>query len=121
VEKSSVNRTTLARRYQGKTRSNAEEAEHRDCAIESKGDRCTILNISTNNEAGWIRDDIESGAEDSENHCAVLGRTEDNNAAQQYYILVAVLTGKNGEFRRVGVRIVRTGCVEKLGCDIRVV
>jgi hypothetical protein len=92
-----------------------------DCTMKSEGDRCIVLDISTNNEAGWIRYDIESGAEGSENHCVVVGRTEDNNAEQQYYIMVVVLTEKDGEYRRVGVGKVRTGCVERLGSEVRIV
>jgi hypothetical protein len=91
------------------------------CTIKSEGDRCIVLDISTNNEAGWIRYDIESDAEGSENHCVVVGKTEDNNAAQQYYVLVVVPTGKDGEYRRVGVGKVGTGCVERLGSDVRIV
>jgi hypothetical protein len=92
-----------------------------DCTMKAEGDRCIVLDISTNNEAGWIRYDIESGAEGSENHCVVVGKTEDNNAAQQYYVLVVVPTGKDGEYRRVGVGKVGTGCVERLGSDVRIV
>jgi hypothetical protein len=93
----------------------------RDCTMKSKGDRCIIFDISTNNEAGWIRYDIKSGAEGSENHCVVVGRTEVNNAPPQYYVLVVVSTGENGEFRRVGVGMVGTGYVEKLGSKVRIV
>ena len=50
-----------------------------DYTMKSKGDPCIILDISTNNEVGWIRYDIESGAEGSENHCVVVGRTEDSS------------------------------------------
>jgi hypothetical protein len=92
-----------------------------DCTIKSEGDRYIVLNISTNNKAGWIRYDIKSGAEGSENHCAVVGRTEDDNAAQQYYIMVVVPTEKDGEYRRVGVGKVRTSCVERLGPEVRIV
>jgi len=91
------------------------------CTIESEGDRCIVLDISTNNEAGWIRYDIESDAEGSENHCVVVGKTEDNNAAQQYYVLVVVPTGKDGEYRRVGVGKVGTGCVERSASEARIV
>jgi hypothetical protein len=48
-----------------------------NCTMKSKGDRCIVLDISTNKEAGWVRYDIEGGAEGSENHCVVVGRTED--------------------------------------------
>lgn len=92
-----------------------------NCTMESKGDRCIVLDISTNKEAGWVRYDIEGGAEGSENHCVVVGRTENNNAAQQYYVLVVVPTKKGGEYKRVGVGKVGTGCVERLGCDVRIV
>jgi hypothetical protein len=99
----------------------ADVGKFRDCTMESKGGRCIIFNTSTNNEAGWIRYDIKSGAEGSENHCVVVGRTEVNNAPEQYYVLVVVSTGENGEFRRVGVGMVGTGCVEKLGSKVRIV
>ena len=93
----------------------------RDYTMKSKGDRCIIRDISTNNEVGWIRYDIESGAEGLENHFVMVGRTEGNIAVQQYYILVVVSTGENGEYRRVGVGMVGTDCVEKLGCKVRIV
>jgi len=92
-----------------------------DYTIKSKGDRCIILDISTNNEVGWIRYNIESGAEGLENRFVIVGETEGNIAVQQYYILVVVLTGENGEYRRVGVRMVGTDCVEKLGSGMRIV
>jgi hypothetical protein len=94
-----------------------------DCTMKSKVDRCIVLDISTNNEAGWIRYDIKSGAEGLVNHCVVVGRTDDDEdeAAQQYYVLVVVSTGKDGEFRRVGVGMVGTGCVEKVGSDVQIV
>jgi hypothetical protein len=99
----------------------ADVGKFRHYTIEPKGDRHIILDISTNNEAGWIRYDIESGAEGSENHCVVVGRTENYRVAQRYYILVVVPTGKDGEYRRVGVGKVRTGCVERLGSEVRIV
>ncbi|RYN36691.1 hypothetical protein AA0112_g4793 [Alternaria arborescens] len=99
----------------------ADVGKFRHYTIEPKGDRHIILDISTNNEAGWIRYDIESGAEGSENHCVVVGRTENYRVAQGYYILVVVPTGKDGEYRRVGVGKVRTGCVERLGSEVRIV
>jgi hypothetical protein len=99
----------------------ADVGKFRECTMESEGDCYIISDISTNNETGWIRYDIKSGAEGSENHCVVVGRTEYNNAAQQYYVLVVVPTEKDGEFRRVGVGMVRTGCVEKLGSEVRIV
>jgi hypothetical protein len=93
----------------------------RNYTMKSEGDRCIILDISTNNEAGWIRYDMKSGAEGSENHCVVVGRTEDDSIAQQYYVLVVVPTKKGGEYRRVGVGKVGTGCVERLGSEVRIV
>ncbi|RYN61650.1 hypothetical protein AA0117_g12949 [Alternaria alternata] len=99
----------------------ADVGKFRECTMEPEGDCYIISDISTNNETGWIRYDIKSGAEGSENHCVVVGRTEYNNAAQQYYVLVVVPTEKHGEFKRVGVGMVRTGCVEKLGSEVRIV
>jgi hypothetical protein len=95
----------------------ADVGTFRDRPMESKGDRCIILD----NEAGWIRYDIEGGAEGSENHCVVVGRTEESSIEQQFYVLVVVPTGKDGEYRRVGVGKVRTGCVERLGSEVRIV
>jgi hypothetical protein len=99
----------------------ADVGKFRGCTMESKGDRCIILDTSTNNEAGWIRYDIKSGAEGLENHCVVVGRTEVSHVPQQYYVLVVVSTGENSEFRRVGVGMVGTGCVEKLGSKVQIV
>ena len=92
-----------------------------NCTMKSEGDRCIVLDISTNKEAGWVRYDIEGGAEGSENHCVVVGRTEDDSIAQEYYILVVVPLGKDGEYRRVGVGKVGTGCVERLASKVRIV
>ena len=91
------------------------------CKMKSKGDRCIVLDISTNMEAGWMRYDIEGSAEGVENHCVVVGRTEDYYAAQEYYILVVMPTGKDGEYRRAGVGKVGTGYVERLRSDVRIV
>jgi hypothetical protein len=92
-----------------------------NCTMKSEGDRCIVLDISTNNEAGWIRYDIEGGAEGSENHCVVVGRTEVSSVKQQFYVLVVVPAGKDGVYRRVGVGMVGTGCVERLASDVRIV
>jgi hypothetical protein len=92
-----------------------------NCTMKSKGDRCIVLDLSTNKEAGWVRYDIEGGAEGSENHCVVVGRTEDYSIAQEYYILVVVPSRKDGEYRRVGVGKVGTGCVERLASEVRIV
>ena len=51
----------------------------------------------------------------------MVRRTENYCVAQGYYILVVVPTGKDGEYRRVRVRKVRTGCVERLGSEVRIV
>jgi hypothetical protein len=90
------------------------------CTMKPEDDRCIVLDISTNNEAGWIRYDIESGAEGSENHCVVVGRTEDSSFEQRFYVLVVVPTRKDGVYRRVGVGMVGTGCVERLASDVRI-
>jgi hypothetical protein len=98
-----------------------------DCTMKSEVDRCIFLDIFTNKEAGWIRYDIKSGAEGSENHCVVVGRTENRRRTvnslveQQFYVLVVVLTGKDGVYRRVGVGMVGTGCVERLVSNVRIV
>ena len=91
------------------------------CTMKAEDDRCIVLDISTNKEAGWIRYDIEGGAEGSEDHCVVVGRIGGYDAVQEYYILVVVPTGKDGEYRRVGVGKVGTGCVERLASDVRIV
>jgi hypothetical protein len=44
-----------------------------------------------------------------------------NCIAQEYYILVVVPSGKDGEYRRVGVAKVRTGYVERLRSKVRIV
>jgi hypothetical protein len=92
-----------------------------DCTMKPEDDRCIVLDISTNNEAGWIRHDIKSGAEGLENHCVVVGRTEDSSVEQQFYVLVVVSTGGNDEYRRIGVGMVGTGCVKKSGSNVRIV
>jgi hypothetical protein len=67
-----------------------------------------------------VRYDIEGGEDGSENHCVVVGRADDS-IAQEYYILVVVPSGKDGEYRRVGVGKVGTSCVERLGSKVRIV
>jgi len=99
----------------------ADVGKFRDYTMKSKGDRCIILDTSTHKKLGWIRYDIESGAEGSENHCVVVGRTEVSSVEQQFYVLVIVPTGKDGVYRRVGVGMVGTSCVERLASDVRIV
>jgi hypothetical protein len=51
----------------------------------------------------------------------VIGRANEDPNKDHYYILVVVPTGEDGEYKRVGVGMVQTGCVEKLRAHVRIV
>jgi hypothetical protein len=91
-----------------------------NCTMEPNGNRYTILDISTS-EAGWMRYDVEDGGKGTENHCVVVGRTEDFAVEEHYYILIVVPTEDDGEYKRVGVGMVRADRVEGLRADVRIV
>ena len=93
----------------------------RYCKMKPDGDRYTVSNFF-GRKRGWVRYDDESGEESrKEQRCVVVGRTEGSVDKDHYYILVVVPTREDGEYRRVGVGMVRTGYVERLRADVRIV
>jgi hypothetical protein len=70
---------------------------------------------------GWIRYDVEGGKSSHRVHCVVIGRTEEGISKQHYYILVVVPTREDGEYTRVGVGMVRTGLVDRIKANVRIV
>jgi hypothetical protein len=94
--------------------------EFRDCTMKLDGDRYTVSDVS-GRKGGWVRYDVESGEKGCTDYCVVIGRTMEDVNEEHYYILVVVPTKEDGEYTRVGVGMVRTGCVERLRVHVRIV
>lgn len=97
----------------------ADVGNFQECTLKSDGDRYTISNLF-GEKRGWVQYDVKSDRKFHEEQCVVVGRTE-STSEDYYYILVVVPTEKDGEYKRVGVGMVRTGCVEKLRPGVRIV
>lgn len=92
----------------------------RNCTLKPDNHRYTISNFF-GWKRGWIQYDVESGINGHEELCVVVGRAEEKASKGHYYILVVVPTEKYNEYKRVGVGMVRTSCVEKLRAHVRIV
>ncbi|KAI1537951.1 hypothetical protein PtrSN002B_009247 [Pyrenophora tritici-repentis] len=99
---------------------NADVGKFRKCTLKPGGDRYTISNFF-GGKRGWVHYDVKSGRREHEELCVVVGRAEEKASKDHYYILVVVPTGEDGEYKRVGVGMVRTRCVEKLRAHVRIV
>ena len=98
----------------------ADVGKLRNCSVKPDGDRYAVSNF-LGEKKGWVQHDDESGEKGRTERCVVVGRTEGSVDKDHYYILVVVPTGKDGEYRRVGVGMIRTDCVERLRADVRIV
>jgi hypothetical protein len=88
-----------------------------DCTMESKGSRYAVLDLSKTNR-GWIRYDVEDGKNLLEEHCVVVGSTENS---EDYYILLVRPTTVDGEYERVGMGQVSKNCLVRTRANVRVV
>jgi hypothetical protein len=95
----------------------ADLGKFRQCTMKLDGDHCAILNLFRM-KRGWIRYDVEDGKKLHEERCVVVGRKSD---AAEYYILVVRPTGVDGQYRRVGVGLVRNDYVVRQRVGVRIV
>jgi hypothetical protein len=95
----------------------ADVGKFQDCTMEWDGSRYAVFDLSKTNR-GWIRYDVEDGKDLLEEHCVVVGSTEDS---EHYYILVARPTSVNGEYERVGIGQVQKNCLVRERVNVRVV
>ena len=98
----------------------ADVGKFRNCTSKPDGDRYTISDFFGSRK-GWIQYDVESGKKSHKEQCVVVGKMEGCADKDHYYILVVVPTREDGEYTRVGVGMVRTGCVKKLRACVRIV
>jgi hypothetical protein len=98
----------------------ADVGKFRYFTLKPDGDRYTVSNFF-GRAKGWIQYDVKSGESGHGDHCVVIGRTEESIGKKHYYILVVVPTSEDGEYTRIGVGIVRTGCVKRLRASVRIV
>ena len=54
---------------------------------------------------GWIQYDVEGSKDLRKEQCVVVGR-KSNSGIKEYYVLVVRLTRVDGEYRRIGVRLI---------------
>ncbi|KAH8723294.1 heterokaryon incompatibility protein-domain-containing protein [Phaeosphaeriaceae sp. PMI808] len=69
---------------------------------------------------GWIQYDVEGSKDLRKEQCVVVGR-KINSGIQEYYVLVVRPTSVDGEYRRVGVGLIRSDCVVGQRINVRVV
>jgi hypothetical protein len=98
----------------------ANVGKFRYVTLKPEGDRHTVSNF-LGRAKGWIKYDVEGGESGHGDHCVVIGRTKESIRKKHYYILVVVPTREDGEYMRVGVGMVRTGCVKRLRASVRIV
>ena len=91
--------------------------------LKKNGDRYTLSNLF-GRQKGWVRYDVEGVKSGRRDCCVVIGRTGANEkilGKKHYYILVVLPTREDGEYTRIGVGMVRTGCVKRLRAGVRIV
>jgi len=91
----------------------------RNCTMKPDGDHYAVLNLFRR-KRGWIRYNVEDRKKLRKEQCVVVGRTA-KTSVEEYYILVVVPTGVDGEYRRVGVGMIHSGCVVKRRSNVRVI
>jgi hypothetical protein len=100
----------------------ADVGEFQHVTLKPNGDYYTLSNLF-GRQKGWVRYDVEGVESGHKNRCVVIGRTEEwkkSIGKKKYYILVVVPTREDGredgEYTRIGVGMVRTGCVKSSDC-----
>jgi hypothetical protein len=91
--------------------------------LEKNGDHYILSNLFRR-QKGWVRYDVEGVKSGRRDCCVVIGQTEKNEkkiGKKYYYILVVLPTREDGEYTRIGVGMVRTGCVKRLRAGVRIV
>ena len=88
-----------------------------DCMMELEGSRYAVFDLSETNR-GWIRYDVKDGKNLLEEHCVVVGSTENS---ENYYILLVRPTTVDGEYERVGMGRVSKNCLMRTRANVQVV
>jgi len=78
-----------------------------------------VLN-SDGAKEGWINYDLEGGEDSCQKRCIVVGRLQESDV-DKYYVLVVRSTSVNGEYRRIGLGLIQSKCVERQAIIVRVV
>jgi hypothetical protein len=95
----------------------ADVGKFQDCTMKSEGSRYAVVDLSKTNR-GWIRYDVEDGKNLLEEHCVVVGSTENS---EDYYILLVRPTTVDGVYKRVGMGQVSKNCLVRTRANVRVV
>jgi hypothetical protein len=88
-----------------------------NCTMESEGCRYAVFDLSETNR-GWIRYDVEDGENLLEEHCVIVGSSENS---KDYYVLLVRPTTLDCEYKRVGMGQVSENCVVSTRANVRVV
>jgi hypothetical protein len=97
----------------------ADVGKFRNCTIKPDGDCWTVFNLF-GKKRGWIRYDVEDNGKHRKERCVVVGRTWRRNV-EEYYILVVLPNIVEGEYRRVGIGMVRSSYAVRWKANVRVV
>jgi hypothetical protein len=74
-------------------------------------ERRHVLVDAAGMKRGWIQYDVESDEESNTIQCVVIGRQRaEDTGPDQYYILLVSPTSVDGQYKRVGVGQVESGC-----------
>jgi hypothetical protein len=87
------------------------------CTMELDGSCYAVFDLSRT-ARGWIRYDVEDSKNLLEEHCVVVGSTENS---EDYYILLVRPTTVDGEYVRVGIGQVSKNCLVRTRANVRVV
>jgi hypothetical protein len=91
--------------------------------LKKNSDYYTLFNLFKKPE-GWVWYDVEGVKSGRRDCCVVIGRTKEKErdiGKKYYYILVVLLRREDGEYTRIGVGMVRTGCIKRLRASVRIV
>lgn len=95
----------------------ADVGRFQDCRMEIDGNRYAVFDLSRT-DRGWVRYDVEDGKDLLEEHCVVVGSTQDS---WHYYILVVRPTRVDGEYERVGIGKVQRNYLGRTRANVRLI
>ena len=95
----------------------ADVGKFQDCEMKLEGSLHAVFDLSETNR-GWICYDIEDGKDILQEHCVVVGSTQN---LEDYYILLVRPTAVDGEYKRVGMGQVSKNCLVRTQASVRVV
>jgi hypothetical protein len=103
----------------------ADVGKFQHVTLKPNGNRCTLSNFF-GRQKGWVRYDVEGVESGRRDRCVVIGRTEEESIGKKHYYILVVVPKRedgreDGEYTRIGVGMVRIGCVKRSRASVRIV